>query len=226
MEKYIQKVIDRWDENEMSDAVDNQFSLWSLNGRFVSCFSSELSSIIRDKVSGRKDDIIEKLVNVFHKKVYTITVRTMILEINQWKEEKGKELDGMTPNEKYLGFCRIFRDADCFKGFCQKYPVLIHKIYLFHTYTLHLLDSAVSSLLSDKVEIEETLGFNVNQIHEIELSDGDRHNNGKAALIFSDNNNYLYAFCGLECYDLKTKEFYKPPISYRMICFYRLFLKH
>ena len=31
----------------------------------------------------------------------------------------------------------------------------------------------------------------------------------------------LYVYCGLECYDLKTKEFYKPPISYRIQPEYR-----
>ena len=31
----------------------------------------------------------------------------------------------------------------------------------------------------------------------------------------------LYVFCGLECYDIKTREFYKPPISYRIQPEYR-----
>ncbi len=188
MEAYIKGILEEWNTEDITDEVDNKISFWSFNGRFSIYFRRQIFRILEERIQGEIDKIGQVLMENFYKKTYSISIRTMIIEIYQWKIRQALELDNTTPNERYLMFCRQFRDKQFFQVFCEKYSVLIRKIYLLHQYTLLLVEEAITALNADKNEIEKLFGFSVEHIGYIDLSDGDRHNNGKAALIFSDKN--------------------------------------
>lgn len=187
-ESFINQVIQATDQKQFTDDRDNTYSFNSFTERFTTYFEKHFIQILCEKVSNNTKSIVRQGTETVWKLIYSIVVRTMILELHQWKaevaNEKNEEVEHRTSNEKYLMFCRRFRDEKYFREFCEKYVVLIRKIRNLVKHTLALYEDAVNAMVKDQETIQEMFQISIENLTNIALTEGDSHNQGKRALLF------------------------------------------
>lgn len=190
-ELFMNHVMLEIDKKELTDDRDNALSFNSFIGWFSSYFKNCISKILNDKLNCNTESIVNENTEVIGKLIYSTSIRTMILELYNWKKDIEKnrlqELENMTSNERYLMFCRRFREDSFFRDFCTKYDVLIMKIRNIVNHTLTLYEEAITAIVNDQNEIYEKFKICIEDISNIALTDGDSHNNGKRAMLFVFN---------------------------------------
>ena len=185
---FINNVMQKMDKVELTDDRDNIVSFNSFTGWFTFYFKFYFANMLKDKLNCDTESIADKNTEAIRRLIYSTAIRTMIFELHDWKKaiEKSNLQEGrnLSSNERYLMFCRRFRNDSSFRSFCEKYNVLIMKIRNIVEYTLALYKEAITAIVNDQNKIHEKFKVSIEDISDIELTDGDSHNNGKRAILF------------------------------------------
>ena len=164
MEQYLKNIIEEGNKELLTDEMDQRFSFFSLNGWFSGYFGEELAVVLKQYIGEPLQQIRGELETAFYQKVYSVTIRTLIYELYQWKEKRGTQPEPLTSSQSYLVFCRQYREETVLRAFCEKYVVILPKIYQMHRYTLELIRGAAAAARADREELETRLGFLADQI--------------------------------------------------------------
>lgn len=183
---FIEEIIKEMDQTLLTDEADNRYSFYSFTARFVFYFKKHMIAVLKEHLGERSEELAEYNAGVMYQLLYSASIRTMILELYKWKEEHQEEgLKELTANERYLVFTRRLREEAYFRNFCQTYHVLVRKLQQTIEHTLMLFQEAVQAAIKDKEEIQKVFQFDISEITKIEMTDGDSHNHGKRALVFT-----------------------------------------
>ncbi|CIZ83737.1 lantibiotic synthetase [Streptococcus pneumoniae] len=180
VESYLNKIEKSITSGTIEENYESTF--YTFNNQFSKYFINSLSKDIRRYLS---EGSIEMLEKQFYSEIYYLTIRTLIDDFYNWQRVN----ESVPKEERYHRYCLKLGTVPFFKKIKKAYPVLFIKIFHLHQHTINLIEEAMLSIIRDKDEIKERIGFNFDDgIKEIVLSTGDRHNGGKTAVIFKNNN--------------------------------------
>ncbi len=140
----------------------------------------------------KKDDICEILNKNLEEKLLAISENTLVTHyLIAQKDLKSEK----TP-EKLGEFCDMLLDNEVRLYFTESFPLLFDLIDNEINQWILCCSEVISKLIADIEEITQTLyhGINLGKIIDIDLSAGDRHNNGKSVTLikFECNSTLVY----------------------------------
>lgn len=166
---------------------DNQIIFNSFMENFILYFRKKLISLLKVNKIPNANKILEDNTQFVQHEIYLISVRTLIYEINIWKQDMGDSILEMSPNERYLAYCTQFKNKDYFKKFSNQYYVLLEKINRYIDNTLVFMGEVFTNLKKDSCELLFKLDFNEKNIKSIKfIGEGDSHNHGKKTMMLDD----------------------------------------
>lgn len=144
----------------------------------------EQSSIIYEK-----DEFYLNIIKRMLNNMVNISFRVIVQEVQLTKSE-GK-LVGETPEERSRYFCDVlFQDRDYLYDVYNAYSELVNILHNTVKNTVNYIEEILVNTEHEKQVLEERLceGRAVGKLREIEIAQGDTHNNGKsvAKLIFEN----------------------------------------
>lgn len=135
------------------------------------------------------NSFIEYSFKYVYKTILDASIKTLIKEINVYKNKKGSTID------IYEEFSHKLLKLSFHKQLYEKYPILYELIdKKIENYFL-LIECFLNSLENDLEELQHTFRFENQKIMNVYLSGGDFHNGGKTTIFFTIG---------------KTKIVYKP----------------
>ena len=151
---------------------------------YFNFFHNEIKHLDNNISYTCKNDIIKYFIDM----LYTISHKTLILEINSLRL-MGK-LKGNNPEERYKSYSRILQEDNIYKKeLFEEYPVLFRlistKIINFKNFLLEIF----TNFKKDKHILEKDLNIDPKtKIKHLHLGSGDSHQNGKTVTILEFEN--------------------------------------
>ncbi len=166
---------------------NNKLQFYSFFEKYINGATRRISNILKKYKLENEEKILLDLERQIYQVIYSISVRTLIYELNIWKNQYFDELNKYTHNEVYLLYCKNFLNKTFTKNFEKKYPVLIDKIQKKINYTVEFIDLFFTHLFKDEEQLKDKFGFKANALIYIDISaGGDVHNHGQQTIILSD----------------------------------------
>lgn len=203
MEKYFSEI------NEMIEGIKLEenyiFTFFTFNNIFCEKFKMDLEKKLKKEVT---KEIINKLKLQFCNSVYALTIRTLINEFHKWQQLNTNIIKEI----RYETFCNKLKTVTYVNELRKKYPVLFFKLYNLHKGTIDLVVESFFLLKNDCNELHKEFNFNFDiGLKQIQISSGDRHNNGKTVLIFEDKQGNKVLF---KPHSLSNDLFFEGILSY------------
>lgn len=197
------KYLSNLDSSEVVESICDK--LFSAFGNFHKVFLNycEMSiDIILEKFIFKyelqidKEAIKSSILISITEEISTLSLRTLIVELNNLKSDNL--LEGECSTERYNYFNKKLNDEMYLKEIFSKYPVLLYLIDTKITDRLVLIDEMLERLGKDRQDIESKFNMSVHNLTSINISSGDSHNNGKKVVILQlDDKNIVYKPHGL-----------------------------
>lgn len=112
--------------------------------------------------------------------------KTLIFELN--KSRLLEQLSGNTSSERYIDFIKQnFQSKELILGFLLNYPLLARLICERLSKIVHLIIISTHRLLTDTLDIKQTMGIEMNTISKLTLM-GDLHNGGQSVILYTFTN--------------------------------------
>ncbi|GIP23443.1 type 2 lanthipeptide synthetase LanM family protein [Paenibacillus sp. J22TS3] len=164
--------------------------------RFLSGFQQEVAQLLErlereSRLQVEKEIIIPEIVDSLESELSSLSIRTLIYEINE-KRILGL-LQGDTPEQRYEYYHSQFLNHEPFFEILNKYPVLYDLILQLIQGRLRLIGHALIRLAQDQERIRADFGKDFAKITRIRITSGDTHNDGQKVLsISTDTGKFLY----------------------------------
>lgn len=191
LEKYL--IEEEWFEKylEVLEVYKLQGSVGKINNThlvspFVAYIKKHFEGLKFNSIQVSKETL-EKGIESITMQLSKLTWKCIIIEMENYK--KTHELNGSSPNEKYLDFMeKKYGVVDKIEEFYEKYPVLTRIIVQKMKDLLYAYIEIISNIDENFSLIETQLNIGSNIINHIATSQGDTHNNGRSVAIITFEN--------------------------------------
>jgi len=128
------------------------------------------------------DLILNSAVENFSSELIGICMKALITDMHEHKN--AGLLEGDTSEARYESYERRFEDKAEIIRILEKYPVLVHLIYVKIMTKLDLVTESLKNYGADVETLKDTLNIGSGKIAKLDISAGDSHNGGKSVVIF------------------------------------------
>lgn len=137
-------------------------------------------------------EVVEQLLSQLTKSLMDMAHKALVLELNLCRE--NDQLEGDTPEERFLSFISKFNSKHFLTEFFNKYIVLTRLLSTTTLFFITNIQQMLIRIFADEQELRNQFGIHNFTIDSIKLGEGDTHQQGNTVSIitFSGDKNIVY----------------------------------
>lgn len=156
---------------------------------FIEAYRRQIQPVVESH-SFLKDDAIDSLCISFANSLYSIALKTVIVEIDRVRES----LEGETEKEELDFFLKQFGDKARVEEFYKRYSNLARRLVAETSRTTNFTQKVLDDLSRDKEKLENAFDLGGLQVSEFKFGEGDTHCGGESVieLLFDSDQSIFY----------------------------------